>query len=243
MAASQSLAAGGHIRLGFDTYSLRAYKWNALQFIEYAAAQKLDSIQLSSLNDFESLEPAYLAKVKEQAARAGIQLDGGIGCICPSARRARSWRSPTPSSRRRTSTKREAADPSRHPVPPLAATEEGRRRRRGGRQGGPSGRRRDSVACRPVLRERGTRERLLHYASAEGTSADFPPISVPASAPSGTRCPAARGRSCTSSGRSSTSSSARGTSRGSSVFRCVAGGVSFLMNGMYFTSLVWTLLK
>jgi len=89
MAASQSLAAGGHIRLGFDTYSLRAYKWNAFQFIEYAAAQKLDSIQLSSLNDFESLEPAYLARVKQQAAQAGLQLDGGIGCICPSAK---AWR-------------------------------------------------------------------------------------------------------------------------------------------------------
>ena len=86
MATSISQAAPGNIRLGFDTYSLRAFKWNATQFIEYAASQKLDSIQLSSLNDFESFEPAYLARVKDQASRAGLQLDGGIGCICPSAK-------------------------------------------------------------------------------------------------------------------------------------------------------------
>ena len=41
-AASSSRGAATNIRLGFDTYSLRAFKWNALQFIEYAAAQKLD---------------------------------------------------------------------------------------------------------------------------------------------------------------------------------------------------------
>ena len=52
----RAVGAPGNIRLGFDTYSLRAFKWNATQFIEYAASQKLDSIQLSSLNDFESFE-------------------------------------------------------------------------------------------------------------------------------------------------------------------------------------------
>ena len=76
------------IRLGFDTYSLRAWKWKAIQFIDYAANLKLDSIQLSSLDDFESLDPPYLQKVKDRAASAGIVLDGGIGCICSSTK---SW--------------------------------------------------------------------------------------------------------------------------------------------------------
>jgi sugar phosphate isomerase/epimerase len=78
-----------NIALGFDSYSLRAFQWKAPRLLEYAASQKLDSIQFSSLNDFESLEPAYLSAVKAQAARLGIGVDGGVGCICPSAK---AWR-------------------------------------------------------------------------------------------------------------------------------------------------------
>ncbi len=77
-----------NIRLGFDSYSLRAWKWKATQLLDYTAAQKLDSIQLSSLGDYESFEPAYLAGIRKQAESAGIALDGGIGCICPSSK---SW--------------------------------------------------------------------------------------------------------------------------------------------------------
>ncbi len=70
------------IRLGFDTYSLRAFKWKSMQLLEYAAGLKLDTIQISSVNDYESLEPAYLAKVKDKAAALGVRVDCGIGCIC-----------------------------------------------------------------------------------------------------------------------------------------------------------------
>lgn len=76
------------IRLGFDSYSLRAWNWKAPQLLDYAAQQALDGIQLSGLGDFESLEPAYLAKVREQSERLGLVLDGGIGCICDSSK---SW--------------------------------------------------------------------------------------------------------------------------------------------------------
>ena len=84
-----ALAAGtaspGGIKLGFDTYSIRSFKWKALELIDYAAGLQLDTIQLSSLGDYESLEPAYLKQVKERAAKAGLSLDAGIGCICPSS--------------------------------------------------------------------------------------------------------------------------------------------------------------
>jgi len=81
-AASVAGAAGG-IRLGYDTYSIRDYRWKAIQLLDYAAGLKLDTIQISGLGDYESLEPAYLAKVKDHAARLGIAIDAGIGCICP----------------------------------------------------------------------------------------------------------------------------------------------------------------
>jgi 3-oxoisoapionate decarboxylase len=76
------------LRLGFDSYSLRAFRWKAPQLLEYAASLKLDSVQLSSLNDYDSLEPAYLKSVKEQAERLGLTIDGGIGCICSTSK---SW--------------------------------------------------------------------------------------------------------------------------------------------------------
>ena len=71
------------IRLGFDSYSIRDFRWKDIQLLDYAAGLKLDTIQLSGLDDYESLEPEHLAKVKEHAARVGIAIDAGMGCICP----------------------------------------------------------------------------------------------------------------------------------------------------------------
>ena len=84
-AGQRIMAADGGIRLGFDTYSIRAFHWKAPELIDYAAKLKLDTIQLSSLGDYENLEPAYLRQVKERAERAGIALDAGMGCICPTS--------------------------------------------------------------------------------------------------------------------------------------------------------------
>jgi len=71
------------IPLGFDTYSVRAFHWKAIQLLDYAAGLKLDTIPISGLEDYESHEPAYLAKVKEHAVSVGAKIDGGMGCICP----------------------------------------------------------------------------------------------------------------------------------------------------------------
>ncbi len=71
------------IRLGFDTYTLRAFDWKAFQLLDYAASRKLDTIQFSSMGDYESLDAAYLTQVKDRAAALGIVIDAGMGCICP----------------------------------------------------------------------------------------------------------------------------------------------------------------
>src|SRR5215212_9362000 len=84
-AQSAAAATGDGIRLGFDSYSIRDLKWKATKLIDYTASLKLDAIQLSSLDDYENFEPAYLTQVKDQAKRLGIQLDGGIACICPTS--------------------------------------------------------------------------------------------------------------------------------------------------------------
>jgi sugar phosphate isomerase/epimerase len=84
-AAQQTPTSAIPIKLGFDTYSLRAFKWKAPQLVDYAGSLKLDTIQISSLDEYESKEPAYLRKIKDQAARYHMVLDGGMGCICPSS--------------------------------------------------------------------------------------------------------------------------------------------------------------
>src|SRR5579884_714434 len=80
-ALPQDLGTG--ILLGFDTYSLRAFKWKDIQLLDYAAGLKVDTVQISDSGDYSSLEPAHLAEVRRHAEQLGIRIDAGIGCICP----------------------------------------------------------------------------------------------------------------------------------------------------------------
>ena len=82
-------AAAPGLKLGYDTYSIRSWGLKAMAHLDFAAAHGLTAIQISSLGDFESLEPSHLAKVKAKAAELGITIDGGTGCICPTAK---AWR-------------------------------------------------------------------------------------------------------------------------------------------------------
>ena len=84
-ATAAAPAAAAPILLGFDTYSLTRLKWKAIQLLDFAAAQKLDTIQFSGPDYYESLEPAYLQKVKDHAARLGIVVESGANSICPSS--------------------------------------------------------------------------------------------------------------------------------------------------------------
>src|SRR5260370_35364734 len=70
------------IRLGFDTYSIPAFQWKALQLIDYAAGLTLDTIQLSNLDDYESRDPAHLARTTDHAARSGNARDRGTCSDC-----------------------------------------------------------------------------------------------------------------------------------------------------------------
>jgi sugar phosphate isomerase/epimerase len=84
-AAQEQPGAAVPIPLGFDTYSLNRSGWKALEYLDYAAAQKLDTLQFSSLSNYESFEPAYLQKIKDSAARLGILVEGGMDSICPTS--------------------------------------------------------------------------------------------------------------------------------------------------------------
>jgi len=73
---------GDRLKLGFDNFSIRAFGWKAPRLIEYASELKVDTLLLSDLDVYESLEDGYLRKVRAQAKRAGIELQAGTGSIC-----------------------------------------------------------------------------------------------------------------------------------------------------------------
>jgi sugar phosphate isomerase/epimerase len=73
------------IKLGFDNFSVRAFNWKAPQLIEYASSLKVDTLLLSDLDVYESLEEEYLTKIRTQAEQAGIELQAGTGSICPTS--------------------------------------------------------------------------------------------------------------------------------------------------------------
>lgn len=85
MATSNVLSAKAadisSIPLGLCNHSLRALKWKATQFIEYAAKLKLDAVLLNALSNFENLEPAHLKALKKKADAHGIRFYVGAGSI------------------------------------------------------------------------------------------------------------------------------------------------------------------
>ncbi|HAK93786.1 MAG TPA: sugar phosphate isomerase/epimerase [Planctomycetes bacterium] len=84
-ASEAAPAARRGIKLGFDNFSIRDFGWKAPRLIEYAAAQKVDTLLLSDLNVYESLDADYLGRIKAQAAAAGVELQAGTGSICPTS--------------------------------------------------------------------------------------------------------------------------------------------------------------
>lgn len=81
----RAVSADKTVRLGLDHFAVRATGWNAGEFIDHGAKLGLDTVFLSELVVFESFEDAYLAALKEQAARAGVALFVGTGSICDSS--------------------------------------------------------------------------------------------------------------------------------------------------------------
>jgi sugar phosphate isomerase/epimerase len=74
------------VKLGFDNFSIRAFDWKAPRLIEYAASLQVDTLLLSDLDVYESLDEDYLRRLRAQAERAGIELQAGTGSICPTSK-------------------------------------------------------------------------------------------------------------------------------------------------------------
>lgn len=77
---------GAKIKVGLDNYSVRALQWKAPELITYAASLKCDTLFISDLDAYESLEDAKLREVKRKADEAGLELYVGGWSICPTSK-------------------------------------------------------------------------------------------------------------------------------------------------------------
>lgn len=73
------------IKLGMDNFAVRAMGWKAPALIDYAASLKLDSLLISDLDAYESLDDAALREVRKRADSAGVALFAGSWSICPTS--------------------------------------------------------------------------------------------------------------------------------------------------------------
>lgn len=91
VAASQPLRAAAKppapkIRVGMDNFAVRAMQWKAPALIDYAASIKCDTLFISDLDAFESLEDSALREVRRRAEAAGLALYVGSWSICPTSK-------------------------------------------------------------------------------------------------------------------------------------------------------------
>jgi len=84
-AAAEAPAKAG-VKLGLDNFAVRAMNWKAPALLDYAAGLKLDSILISDLDAFESLEDQPLAEVRAKARDLGVQIHVGTWSICPTSK-------------------------------------------------------------------------------------------------------------------------------------------------------------
>src|SRR5688572_10578359 len=73
------------MKLGIDVFSLRLQGWNAFQHLDYAHQLGVEVVHFSEVGFFESLEEDYLKQMKAKADELGLQLEVGMGSICPTS--------------------------------------------------------------------------------------------------------------------------------------------------------------
>src|SRR5688572_22270928 len=79
-------APKGKIKLGLDNFAVRAMNWKGPELLDYAASLGLDSVLISDLDAFGSLEDKNLKDLKAKADGLGLQIHAGTWSICPTSR-------------------------------------------------------------------------------------------------------------------------------------------------------------
>lgn len=78
-------ASSKPLLLGYDNFAVRAMGWKAKALIDYAVKLKVDTVFITDLDAFVSLEEKALGEVKKYAADRGIKIFLGTWSICPTS--------------------------------------------------------------------------------------------------------------------------------------------------------------
>jgi len=73
------------VRLGIDLFSIRSQGWSSFEYLDYCARWKARVVHFSEIRFLGNLEPDHLRKVREHAAKLGIEIEIGMRSICPSS--------------------------------------------------------------------------------------------------------------------------------------------------------------
>src|SRR3954470_18367061 len=73
------------MKLGVDNFSLRFNDWDAFQLLDYAHSIGLEVVHFSDLGPFKSLDASYLDEVKQHAGQLQMEIEVGMGSICPTS--------------------------------------------------------------------------------------------------------------------------------------------------------------
>lgn len=71
--------------LGYDNFAVRAMGWKAKELVDYAVKLKVDTVFITDLDAFESLELKALGEIKKYADDKGIKIFLGTWSICPTS--------------------------------------------------------------------------------------------------------------------------------------------------------------
>ncbi len=83
--ASKLARAATPLKLGYDNFALRALGWKAEQLIDDSIRRKLDSLFISDLDAFTSLETPALTALRERATAGKLDLHVGTWSVCPTS--------------------------------------------------------------------------------------------------------------------------------------------------------------
>jgi sugar phosphate isomerase/epimerase len=74
-------------KLGLDFFSLRSQGWTPFQLLDFAAKSGVQVGHFSEPRFLGNLEEAHLRKVRDHADRLGLEIEVGLGSICPTSTR------------------------------------------------------------------------------------------------------------------------------------------------------------
>ncbi|HYW47759.1 MAG TPA: sugar phosphate isomerase/epimerase [Bryobacteraceae bacterium] len=74
------------VKFGVDLFSLRSQNWSPFELLDYCAARGAVVVHFSEIRFIGSLEPENLKRVREHAAKLGIEVEIGMRSICPTSK-------------------------------------------------------------------------------------------------------------------------------------------------------------